>query len=147
VLLDGWWDFVGGFNLKITKPSGIVIQNAYYNGWFGYTACSSVIVWKSDYLVGYFAGHYHGFWHGAIAMCGVYAKLNEHCEGKFCVAADSAFPKPTTCPHIMRVDKEGDQDHLNLLDHETKYHIALQNSLIVVRQAVEWGMGKFQADE
>ena len=60
-----------------------------------------------------------------------------------CVAAESAFPKPKQCPHLMTVDK--DKSKLDMKPHEVKYHEALQNALISVRQAADWGMGTFQA--
>lgn len=39
------------------------------------------------------------------------------------------------------MNKDGDKSKLDLEPHEVKYHEALQNALVFVRQAAEWGMG------
>ena len=39
------------------------------------------------------------------------------------------------------MNKDGDKRKLDLEPHEVKYHEALQNALVFVRQAAEWGMG------
>jgi len=144
-LLTGVWGFLDGLNLSIFNPSDVDTQNAYYNGWQHVTACSSIIVWRADGLIGYFAGNYPGSWHdGHIAGRGLYDKLATACTPPFCVAADSAFPQPKTCPGIMKVFKDTETAALNLTDDEVKVHEATQNALISVRQAAEWGMGTFQ---
>ena len=62
-LLDGMWGFVDGLNLQIRNPGDDDVQNAYYNGWLGYTAASAVIIWRADGLIGFFNGNYPGSWH------------------------------------------------------------------------------------
>ena len=46
------------------------------------------------------------------------------------------------CPHILRVDKEGDEE---AVPHNERWmHSQMQAALVSCRQAVEWGMGTFQ---
>lgn len=141
--LKGVWGFIDGLNLRIYNPPGMLEQNACYNGWLGATFCSSLFIWQANGLIAYYCGNCPGSWHdGAIAHEGAYQRLNEGCRGSMCVASDSAFSKPRGCPHIMRVDKEGDEE---AVPHDERWmHSQMQAALVSCRQAVEWGMGTFQ---
>ena len=147
-LIDGCWGFVDGLNLKIENPGDVDVQNAYYNGWVSVAVCSAVIVWRADGLIAHFTGNYPGSWHdAAIANRGLFRQLAARCDAGSCVAADSAFPKLSTCPHMLRVDKESEKmaECNQMSNKDVAMYVAMQNAIISVRQAAEWGMGLFQA--
>jgi hypothetical protein len=142
-LVEGVWGFLDGLNLQSRSPGDIDAQNAMYNGWLHGTHASCIFVWRADGLLAHATLNAPGSWHDALlGSLGLYSSLDRRCHGVSAIACDSAFPKPTRCPHIVRVGKEEDrpEDENELLVYE-----ALQNALISVRQAAEWGMGTFQA--
>ena len=57
------WSFVDGLNLTTESPSDLDIQNAQYNGWLHYTACSSLLLWSADGLIRFATLNCPGSWH------------------------------------------------------------------------------------
>ena len=97
-LLPKVWGFVDGLNLRIENPADDLRQNAMYNGWLGYTACSSLLLWCADGLIRFAALNCPGSWHDsgiANLRKGFYAKCETQPDG-FHVVGDSAFRKSVT---------------------------------------------------
>jgi hypothetical protein len=139
--LSGVWGFLDGLNLRVQEPSNRDLQNAHYNGWLGYCACSSLFVWGADGLARYAFVNVPGCVHDSgIASYGLYAKIETQPDG-LKVVGDSAFRR--TLGGLLVIDKSdtvlpSQRDLLSL-------HLTEQNAAVSLRQAAEWGMGSIQA--
>ena len=135
------WSFVDGLNLTIENPSDLDIQNAHYNGWLHYTACSSLLLWSADGLIRFATLNCPGSWHDSkIGTYGFYDAVRTQPCG-YHIAGDSAFK--TKLAGLLVVAKSSARrpaDPRANLEWQK-----LQSALVSVRQCAEWGMGTFQA--
>ena len=139
--LPSVWSFVDGLNLTIESPSELDIQNAHYNGWLHYTACSSLLLWSADGLIRFATLNCPGSWHDSkIGTYGFYDAVRTQPCG-YHIAGDSAFK--TKLAGLLVVAKSSARrpaDPRANLEWQK-----LQSALVSVRQCAEWGMGTFQA--
>ena len=137
--------FIDGKNYRVLAPTAVEAQNAMYNGWLHATLVTGTICFGADGCIIWGKHNCPGSWNDGetsrrfreLLLDATYT-LHDHG-----VLSDSAFPvSGALYDKIVTPLKKGDLDRAlrNGSASEARL-IAVNNAVISIRQAAEWGMG------
>jgi hypothetical protein len=144
-LIKKKWGFIDGKNLSVQKPGSSDLQNAMYNGWLHATLITGTICFGADGAIVWVTHNLPGSWNdGETSRLFRETLLDEERSLQdHGVLADSAFPSSGAMfNRIITPLKDGE---LEKCSPETRTGLlAMNNAIVSVRQAVEWGMGSIE---
>ena len=136
--------FIDGKNYKVQQPTDADLQNALYNGWLHTVLITGTLAFGADGCVFWMKHNCPGSWNDAETSKGFrnnlldpYRTLQDHG-----VLADSAFPvSGNMSGRIVTPLKTGDLERAVAAGGRAAQIGTINNAIISIRQAAEWGMG------
>ncbi|POM58770.1 Hypothetical protein PHPALM_36539 [Phytophthora palmivora] len=145
-LLKHRFGFIDGKNVSVQQPSIADLQNVMYNGWLHSVFVTGTICFAADACIVWCKHNCPGPWNDSDTSLGFRTKLLDpvYCpDSRKNVVSDSAFPCSTMMVgRILTSLKDGDLERL--LASVRRAARTLHNAITSVRQAAEWGVGRFQ---
>jgi hypothetical protein len=136
--------FIDGKNYKVQEPTDSDLQNALYNGWLHSVLITGTLAFGADGCIFWMKHNCPGSWNNGKTSRGFRAKLLDprmtlEDHG---VLADSAFPVSGEMKgRIVTPLKLGDLERAVAAGGRAARIGTVNNAVVSIRQAAEWGMG------
>jgi hypothetical protein len=136
--------FIDGKNYRVQQPTDTDLQNALYNGWLHTVLITGTLAFGADGCVFWMKHNCPGSWNDAETSKGFRDKLLDPCVTlqDHGVLADSAFPvSGDMLGRIVTPLKTGDLERAVAAGGRASQIGTVNNAIVSIRQAAEWGMG------
>lgn len=132
--------------MQVQEPSNADLQNAMYNGWMHTVFVTGTILFAADGCIVWSKHNCPGSWNDSDTSLEMREKLVDPAvcpDPRYGVVADSAFPcSGDMVGRILTPLKDGDLERIQPALRSAAR--TMNNAILSVRQAAEWGMGSVE---
>jgi hypothetical protein len=140
------WGFIDGKNFGVQTPSDSDEQNAFYNGWLHAHKVTGTICFGANGCIVWARHNAPGSWNDGETSRQFQAKLLNpilNADDEMGVLADTAFPvSGELCGKILTPLKDKDIERIDIRQRFNA--VRMNNAILALRQAAEWGMGAIE---